>query len=243
MYMHRVVSCRAVSCRVVSLAAAGVSQTKPTCRIFTLLSPTLYSALSLIDRIDTQKQNSISTKDKTIEMNGSDLAPLAICGMACRLSGGVKTPDELWDFILAKKDGRCRVPASRYNIDAFYSEKKKPSTVSTQYGYFLDESIDPGALDTSCFTMNRSEVERADPQMRLLLEVALETLEDAGVTDWRGRTIGTFIANFAEDWYEMMAKENLPWGINRSAGGSDYLAANRISYEFDLKGPRYAPLC
>ncbi|KAG6011444.1 Type I Iterative PKS [Claviceps lovelessii] len=170
-------------------------------------------------------------------MNGSDLAPLAICGMACRLSGGVKTPDELWDFILAKKDGRCRVPASRYNIDAFYSEKKKPSTVSTQYGYFLDESIDPGALDTSCFTMNRSEVERADPQMRLLLEVALETLEDAGVTDWRGRTIGTFIANFAEDWYEMMAKENLPWGINRSAGGSDYLAANRISYEFDLKGP------
>ena len=171
------------------------------------------------------------------------LAPIAICGMACRVPGGAKTPDELWDFILAKKDGRCRVPGSRYNIDGFYSEKKKPSTVSTQHGYFLDESIDIGALDTSFFSMNRGEVERADPQLRLMLEVALETMEDAGVTDWRGKTIGTYIASFTEDWYEMTAKENLPWGVNRVAGGSDFLVANRLSYEFDLKGPRYAPLC
>ncbi|KMU79331.1 phenolpthiocerol synthesis polyketide synthase ppsA [Coccidioides immitis RMSCC 3703] len=106
------------------------------------------------------------------------------------------------------QDGRCRVPESRYNIETYYSDMKKPGTVSTQYGYFLDESVDVGALDMSFFTMARSEVERADPQQRLMLEVAHEALEDAGVTDWRGKTIGTYIGNFGEDWLEMFREGN-----------------------------------
>jgi acyl transferase domain-containing protein len=165
--------------------------------------------------------------------------PIAICGMACRLPGGLMTPDDLWDFLLAKKDARCRVPQSRYNIDSYYSDTKQPGTVSTEYGYFLDESVDVGALDTSFFTMTRTEVERADPQQRLMLEVAREAFEDAGVTNWRGKTIGTYIGNFGEDWLEMFGKETQPWGIHRISGSGDFVVANRLSYEFDLQGPRY----
>jgi acyl transferase domain-containing protein len=164
--------------------------------------------------------------------------PIAICGMACRLPGGLANPDELWDFLLAKKDGRCRVPESRYSIDTYYSDTKKPGTVSTQYGYFLDESVELGALDMSFFSMTRTEVERADPQQRLMLEVAQEAFEDAGVTNWRGKTIGTYIGNFGEDWLEMMGKETQPYGIHRISGAGDFVVANRLSYEFDLQGPR-----
>lgn len=164
--------------------------------------------------------------------------PIAICGMACRLPGGLANPDELWDFLIAKKDGRCRVPESRYNIDTYFSDTKKPGTVSTQYGYFLDESVELGALDMSFFSMTRTEVERADPQQRLMLEVAQEAFEDAGVTDWRGKTIGTYIGNFGEDWLEMMGKETQPYGIHRISGAGDFVVANRLSYEFDLQGPR-----
>ncbi|KJF61407.1 polyketide synthase [Coccidioides immitis RS] len=170
-----------------------------------------------------------------IHSNGQ--IPIAICGMACRLPGGFATLDELWDFLLAKQDGRCRVPESRYNIETYYSDMKKPGTVSTQYGYFLDESVDVGALDMSLFTMARSEVERADPQQQLMLEVAHEAFEDAGVTDWRGKTIGTYIGNFGEDWLEMLGRETQPWGIHRISGSGDFVVANRLSYEFDLRGP------
>ena len=166
-------------------------------------------------------------------------APLAICGMACRLPGGLTTPQELWDFLLAKKDGRCPVPESRYDGSAYYSATPKPGTNATEYGYFLDESVDVGALDTSFFTMPRSEVERADPQQRLMLEVARECFDDAGVTEWRGKTIGCYIGNFGEDWVEMFAKETQHYGIHRVAGIGDYIIANRLSYEFDIKGPRY----
>ncbi|KAJ5878705.1 hypothetical protein N7455_002170 [Penicillium solitum] len=150
---------------------------------------------------------------------------------------GLATPDELWDFLLAKKDARCRVPESRYNIDSYYSDTKKPGTVSTEYGYFLDESVEIGALGMSFFTMARSEVERADPQQRLMLEVAREAFEDAGVTQWRGKKIGTYIGNFGEDWLEMLGRETQPWGIHRISGAGDFVVANRLSYEYDLRGP------
>lgn len=58
----------------------------------------------------------------------------------------------------------------------------------------------------SFFTMTRTEAERADPQQRLMLEVAREAFEDAGVTNWRGRTIGTYIGNFGEDWLKMLGR-------------------------------------
>src|SRR5580700_8641104 len=48
-------------------------------------------------------------------------SPIAIIGMAMRLPGGVRDTDSFWNLLTNKKDGRCRVPRNRYNIDAFYS--------------------------------------------------------------------------------------------------------------------------
>lgn len=182
--------------------------------------------------------NGNGTNAKSSSQDDQRQAPIAICGMACRLPGGLASPEELWKFLLNKKDGRCRVPESRYSINTYYSDTKKPGTVPTQFGYFLDESVELGALDMSFFSMARSEVERADPQQRIMLEVAREAFEDAGVTDWRGKTIGTYIGNFGEDWLEMMGKETQPYGIHRISGAGDFVVANRLSYEFDLQGPR-----
>ncbi|KAI1209352.1 fatty acid synthase S-acetyltransferase [Annulohypoxylon truncatum] len=168
---------------------------------------------------------------------GSGTMPIAICGMALRLPGGLTTPQELWEFLLTKGDARSRVPQTRYNLSAFYSPTGKPGTVFTEHGYFLDESVDLGALDTSFFTMPRTEVERADPQQRLLLEVARECFEDAGVTNWRGKTIGCYVGNFGEDWLEMFTKETQQWGLHRVVGTGDFVLSNRISYEMDLRGP------
>jgi hypothetical protein len=186
-------------------------------------------------------KNSMSENGNSINIKSTSTntqIPIAICGMACRLPGELASPDELWNSLLPKKDGRCRVPESRYNIDTYYSDKKKPGTVSTQYGYLLNESVELGALDMSFFSMARTEVERADPQQRLMSEVAQEAFEDAGVTDWRGRTIRTYIGNFGEDWLEIMGKETQPYGIHRISGAGDFVVAKRLSYEFDLQGPR-----
>ncbi|KAF2871120.1 hypothetical protein BDV95DRAFT_495285 [Massariosphaeria phaeospora] len=159
---------------------------------------------------------------------------IAICGMALRLPSGVRTPQQLWQFLIDKGDARSLVPESRYNVSAFYDPSDKPARVNTEYGYFLGEDI--SALDTSFFSMARSEVERVDPQQRLMLEVARECFEDAG-EDWRAKTIGCYMGSLEDDWLEMTVRETQNWGQYRLTGYADFALSNRISYEFNLKGP------
>lgn len=116
---------------------------------------------------------------------GSLPRPVAICGMALRLPGGLESPQELWEFLLEKGDARCQVPKSRYNIDAYHSKSGRTGTIATQYGYFLDESIKLGGLDTSRFSLSRAELEVVDPQHRRMLEVVREVFDDAGEIDFK----------------------------------------------------------
>lgn len=163
--------------------------------------------------------------------------PIAICGMACRLPGGISSPPEMWDFLMAKRDARTRVPRTRFNIDAYHSNVSKPGTTVAEYGYFLDETNDLGALDTSFFSMPKVEVERLDPQQRLLLEVSREALEDAGEVNWRGRNVGVYVGSFAQDWYDLTFSEPQSYGVYQISGTHDFMPANRLSYELDLRGP------
>ncbi|PWY87347.1 hypothetical protein BO94DRAFT_585895 [Aspergillus sclerotioniger CBS 115572] len=161
--------------------------------------------------------------------------PIAICGMACRLPGGIRSPEQMWNFLLNKGDARSRVPESRYNIDAYYSPVDKPGSIKTQYGYFLDDDL--SKADGSLFTMSPMELGRCDPQQRLMLEVARECIEDAGEVDWKGTRTGVYMGNFGEDWSEMSDKESQQYGVYRLAGLGDFALANRVSYEMDLQGP------
>lgn len=99
-------------------------------------------------------------------VRGNPPKPIAICGMACRLPRGIRTPQQLWEFLLAGNDARSKVPDSRYNIEAFYDPSGKPGTTKTQHGYFLDEDL--ANLDTSFFFMPRTEAEQMDPQQCLI---------------------------------------------------------------------------
>ncbi|KAF2462908.1 uncharacterized protein BDR25DRAFT_298851 [Lindgomyces ingoldianus] len=164
--------------------------------------------------------------------------PVAICGMACRLPGGVSSPAALWDLLIAGGDGRCRVPQSRYNIAGHYSAAKRPGTVDVEYGYFLDESVDLAGLDTSFTALGRAELERLDPQQRLLLEVVREALHDAGTTGWAGTNTGVYIGSFGEDWHDILRRDELLMSSIYSLSGSqDYMASARVGHELDLQGP------
>ena len=162
--------------------------------------------------------------------------PIAIVGMGMRLPGGVEKAEDFWNMLIEKRDGRIPVPADRYNVDSFYSAHGKPGTVKTQHGHFLHQNLKH--LDSSFFTMTRAETEKLDPQARLLLEVSREALENAGETAWRGKNIACYVGVFGEDWQDIHQKDSQDAGMYRVTGYGDFLLGNRISYEYDLKGPR-----
>ena len=166
------------------------------------------------------------------------LPPIAIVGMGMRLPGGVNGSSAFWDLLVNKKDGRCLVPGDRYNIDAFYSPSGRPGTVKSQHGYFLEDA-ELQHLDASFFSMNKTEVEKLDPQQRMLLEVVWECMENGGQTGWRGKNIGCYVGVFGEDWLDLAAKDVQHLGMYRITGSGDFALANRVSYEYNLGGPRY----
>ncbi|MCJ1385150.1 hypothetical protein MMC17_008269 [Xylographa soralifera] len=161
--------------------------------------------------------------------------PVAIIGMAMRLPGGIHNAEDFWDLLVNKRSGQCRVPKDRYNIDAWYGPGKS-GHVGTQHGYFL-EDLDLAHMDASFWSMTKQEAELMDPQQRLLLEVVHECLDNAGATDWRGKNIGCYVGIFGEDWLDMDSKDVQNMHMYRLTGYGDYVTANRVSYEFDFKGP------
>ncbi|KAI9692847.1 MAG: Type I Iterative PKS [Bathelium mastoideum] len=169
--------------------------------------------------------------------NAKSFTPIAICGMACRLPGGVHKPQDLWEFLINKRDARGRVPETRYSLSGYHSKVKKPGNTVTEYGYFLDDSIDLGALDTSFFSMARKEVEHLDPQQRILLEVARECVDDAGETGWRRKDVGVYVGSFGNDWYDAFNVETQKYGMYQVSTTHDFTLSNRVSYEMDLRGP------
>ena len=121
---------------------------------------------------------------------------------------------------------------------AFYSADGEPGTVKTKHGYFLDH-VNLQHLDASFFSMNKTELEKLDPQQRLLLEVVWECMENGGQVGWRGKKIGCYVGVFGEDWLDMAAKDTQHLGMYRITGCGDFAISNRVSYEYDLRGPRY----
>jgi hypothetical protein len=163
--------------------------------------------------------------------------PIAICGVALRLPGGIRNTEAFWELLSNGKDAKGPMTENRMKHDDLHTE------ANPLVGYFVDEDLSD--FDPSFFKMTESEVQAADPQQRQLLQVTRECLEAAGEVNYRGKLIGLYVGTFGEDWLHMMAKDQQSVGTYGFCGSSDVILANRISYEFDLKGPRYvsvAPL-
>lgn len=167
----------------------------------------------------------------------AETVPVAICGMAMRLPGGIRDDAALYDFLVNKGDARSPTPKDRYNAEAYYNPHGKHGTIITKHGYFLQD-IDLSRFDPSMFSFGEAEIGHLDPNQRLILEVVREAFERAGEKEWRGKPIGTYVGLFTEDWQEISHKDSNFYHPYRLMGSLDFSLANRISYEYDLKGPR-----
>ena len=163
------------------------------------------------------------------------LKPVAVCGVALRLPGGISNTEDLWNAIRNGKDMRGFVPDNRYSKEGFSDTRGSKGAIKTRYSYFLDQ--DPAHFDSSLFSLTKEEARRTDPQQRLLIEVVKECFENAGVTNYRGRAIGCYLGTFGEDWLQSQSKEDQHSGGYVMGGQSDMMLANRVSYENDLRGP------
>ncbi|HZI77843.1 MAG TPA: polyketide synthase, partial [Gemmatimonadales bacterium] len=106
--------------------------------------------------------------------------PIAVIGMACRLPGGITSPDQLWEALLRGDDLVTEVPPDRWDADEYYDPQPgMPGRSACKWGAFLD---DVAGFDADFFGITEKEATAMDPQHRLLLETSWEAMEHGGLT-------------------------------------------------------------
>ena len=103
----------------------------------------------------------------------------AIVGIGCRFPGGVTSLDGLWKVLTNGMDVVTSVPQERFDIGRYWHPDRKASgrTCSVSAGIVGDVR----KFDAAFFGMSPKEAEVLDPQQRMVLEMAWEAFEDAGI--------------------------------------------------------------
>jgi acyl transferase domain-containing protein/NADPH:quinone reductase-like Zn-dependent oxidoreductase/NADP-dependent 3-hydroxy acid dehydrogenase YdfG/acyl carrier protein len=165
--------------------------------------------------------------------------PIAVVGMGCRLPGGVVDGESFWTLLREGRDAVTRVPADRWDADAYYDpDPDEPGKMVTRQGGFLDR-VD--GFDARFFEIAPREAAGMDPQQRLALEVAWETLENAGYApaNLRGTKTGVFLGIANSDYGQLHFQANDPTLLDAhyASGVAHSIASGRISYVLGLEGP------
>ncbi|MCP9949842.1 AMP-binding protein [Actinomadura madurae] len=155
--------------------------------------------------------------------------PVAVVGIGCRFPGA-PDPDGYWRLLLDGRDAVAGVPAGRWDAAGVDAPAR---------GGFLDQ-ID--RFDARFFGISAREAERMDPQQRLLLEVAWEAFEDAGIAPdgAAGGDTGVFVGISSHDYGDLQLNDPASVDVYAATGTAHSIAANRLSYHFDLRGPSLA---
>ncbi|KZS61151.1 polyketide synthase [Mycobacterium ostraviense] len=166
--------------------------------------------------------------------------PVAVVGIGCRFPGEATDPDSFWDLLVDARNAISRVPADRWDADAFYDpDPLTPGRMTTKWGGFVP---DVAGFDAEFFGITPREAAAMDPQQRMLLEVSWEALEHAGIPpdSLAGSRTGVMMGVYFNEYQSMLGTSPESVDAYSGTGNAHSITVGRISYLLGLRGPAVA---
>ncbi|MFE9409096.1 SDR family NAD(P)-dependent oxidoreductase [Streptomyces sp. NPDC006704] len=163
--------------------------------------------------------------------------PVAVVGAACRLPGNIDSPAALWRLLERRQEVVGPVPVDRWDASAVAAGLAGGVGRQIVHGGYLPERF--LRFDAAFFGISGEEARWLDPQHRLLMMVAWEAFEHAGipVETVRGSAAGVFSGMYTMDHFlrgHRRAEEVSPYW---TTGGMHGVGVGRLSFFLDLHGP------
>ena len=192
----------------------------------------LKDALSALEEMEERLRQSERSKTE----------PIAIVGMSCRFPAGAESLEDYWRLLNSGVDATSEVPASRWDIDRFYSPGAPvPGKLYTRRGAFLSSPVD--TFDPTFFGISPREAPSLDPQHRMLLELTWEALEDAGIPPGAlaGSQTGVYVGVSTSDYLyvQLFNRGDDCIDAHFGTGVAHSVAAGRLAYFLDVHGPNF----
>ncbi|MEU3598623.1 SDR family NAD(P)-dependent oxidoreductase [Streptomyces sp. NPDC006798] len=209
----------------------------------------------LVDYLKRVTVNLHQTRERLRELENAEQEPIAVVAMGCRFPGGVGSPDDLWRLVTEERDAIGPLPADRgWDPETIFSTgggadgsgdgggsgsgSGAESGDAYARGGFLAGA---GDFDAAFFGISPREALALDPQQRLALELAWETVERAGIAPHtlHGSRVGVFVGSGSQDYYDGVAPDRMAEVADDylSTGTAASVISGRIAYSLGLQGP------
>ena len=166
--------------------------------------------------------------------------PVAVVGIGCRFPAGVVGPEAYWSFLADGGDAISEIPPDRWNADEFYDpDTLAPGRMASKWGGFLP---DVDGFDADYFGITPREAKAMDPQHRVMLEVAWEALEHAGIAQDQlsGIRAAVMMGIYYTEYQGISAGNPDDIDAYSATGNAHAVAVGRIAYLLGLRGPAMA---
>lgn len=166
--------------------------------------------------------------------------PIAIIGMGFRFPGHVHDEKSMWSMLTSGTSAITEIPESRWPVrELRHPDRSEPGRSVTFAAGVLDNVL---GFDAGFFGISPREAAWLDPQQRILLEMAHEAMENANIPAFclAGTSCGVYVGISSLDYGQHALDDLASMTPHVMTGNTLSIAANRISYTFDLRGPSLA---
>jgi len=163
---------------------------------------------------------------------------VAVIGLAFRFPH--TTREQYWSDLLNGRNLITEIDPQRWAVDAYvHPDRKHPGTAYTKTAGSVG---DVSGFDAEFFGISPREAALMDPQQRVLLELCWEAIESADIQPaaLRGSDCGVYVGIASTDYAYRIAEDLDAVDASMATGNAPSIAANRLSYFYDLHGPSIA---